>query len=115
MSTPTPRMSTMLPNSVTVGEKSPSSRIVAALINFMVIIGVRNTANFAVKTDSRSFQSQLQFLGMAGKKTFDCNHRHTLPVFTGGGDGLGDRMVRHDARDLYRGRVAISTAEIGRG
>ena len=37
-------MSTMLPNSVTVGEKSTSSAIVAALINFIVIIGVRNTA-----------------------------------------------------------------------
>ena len=34
----------MLPNSVTVGEKSISSAIVAALMNFIVIIGVRNTA-----------------------------------------------------------------------
>ena len=37
----------MLPNSVTVGEKSISRAIVAALMNFMVIIGVRNTAIFA--------------------------------------------------------------------
>ena len=37
----------MLPNSVTVGEKSISSAIVAALMNFIVIIGVRNTAIFA--------------------------------------------------------------------
>src|SRR5947209_2204250 len=37
----------MLPNSVTVGEKSISNAIVAALINFIVIIGVRNTAIFA--------------------------------------------------------------------
>jgi hypothetical protein len=42
--TPTPRISTMLPNSVTVGEKSTSKAIVAALMNFIVIIGVRNTA-----------------------------------------------------------------------
>jgi len=34
----------MLPNSVTVGEKSISKAIVAALMNFIVIIGVRNTA-----------------------------------------------------------------------
>ena len=34
----------MLPNSVTVGEKSSSSAIVAALMNFIVIIGVRKTA-----------------------------------------------------------------------
>ena len=34
----------MLPNSVTVGEKSTSSAIVAALMNFIVIIGVRKTA-----------------------------------------------------------------------
>ena len=45
----------MLPNSVTVGEKSISKAIVAALINFMVIIGVRNTAIFAsAVTDSKS-------------------------------------------------------------
>ena len=39
-----PRISTMLPNSVTDGEKSSSSAIVAALMNFIVIIGVRKTA-----------------------------------------------------------------------
>src|SRR5712691_11532893 len=45
--TPTPRISAMLPNSVTVGEKSTSSAMVAALINFIVIMGVRNTAIFS--------------------------------------------------------------------
>jgi len=39
-----PRISTMLPHSVTDGEKSSSSAIVAALMNFIVIIGVRKTA-----------------------------------------------------------------------
>ena len=47
INTPTPKISTMLPNSVTVGEKSISRAIVAALMNFIVIIGVRNTAIFA--------------------------------------------------------------------
>ena len=35
------------PNSVAVGEKSCSSAIVAALINFIVIDGVRKTAIFS--------------------------------------------------------------------
>ena len=45
----------MLPNSVTVGEKSNSSAIVAALMNFIVIIGVRKTAipcSFAIASSS---------------------------------------------------------------
>src|SRR5207249_11185595 len=45
--TQNPKTSTMLPNSVTVDEKSISKAIVAALMNFIVIIEVRNTAIFA--------------------------------------------------------------------
>ena len=37
-------MSTMLPNSVTLGEKSTSIAMVAELMNRIVTIGVRNTA-----------------------------------------------------------------------
>src|SRR5260221_14507461 len=43
MSVPMPWISTMLPYSDAVGANSNSSAIVAALMNFIVIIGVRKT------------------------------------------------------------------------
>ena len=50
----------MLPNSVTVGEKSSSSAIVAALMNFIVIIGVRKTAISAASAIASRFRRQVE-------------------------------------------------------
>ena len=50
----------MLPNSVTVGEKSSSSAIVAALMNFIVIIGVRKTATPAAFGDRQQIRRKME-------------------------------------------------------
>ena len=50
----------MLPNSVTVGEKSSSSAIVAALMNFIVIIGVRKHCDRRPLPRSRATRAKME-------------------------------------------------------
>ena len=55
----------MLPNSVTLGEKSTSIAIVAALINRIVTIGVRKTATCSSSARLRPKTFQIRLLGRA--------------------------------------------------
>ena len=56
ISVPMPMMSTMLPYSLFVGAKSNSSASVAALMNFIVTIGVRKTRDAGLLARPRAGQ-----------------------------------------------------------
>src|SRR5437868_3332531 len=104
MRTPTPRMSTMLPNSVTVGEKNEEP----AQGETRPVNG--RLADFAVKTDARAFQSQRQFLAVSIEKAFHCYDGHAFALVARGGDCLGGWALKHNGINVYLVAAGISTS-----
>src|SRR5439155_3456025 len=58
-------------------------------------------ADFPVKPDARTFQSQRQLLAVSIKKTFHGYDGHAFALIAGGSDRLRGRAVRHNGINVY--------------
>src|SRR5437773_115900 len=87
--TPTPRISTILPNSVTIGEIGVQSgeREPGAVNGWF--------ANFAVKSHARAFKCHVELFGVTVVKPFDRDNRNAFLLIACGCNRLGPASFRH--------------------
>src|SRR5438045_7341489 len=58
-------------------------------------------ADFPVKTDARTFQSQRQLFAVSVEKTFHCDDGYAFALIARGSDRLCGRAVGHNGSNVY--------------